>query len=1124
MSPVPPPPVGTFVPSDDWTDDPSFDFSPTASHFALPPSPSPSASSHHSHSSRSSGRSHTESPLRHSLSGPGNRGGLKLAAQPEVEEMDELDFDLPEGDALPPLPRSASSASAAAVASRPAVIQRPRSSTASSSSSMITRTVVGAGPQGVGTITKLGGGGAGTAIPAAMVGTVKARARALERAWEADVDFDDVDKAFGEEEDGGTLKLKGGLSGMGSKAKLESGAGATTGGGMARIRRMAISPPKRVMPGADALDSLDDLGFDLEEEDQATLKAGATLKAMLPPPRTKPTLITLSTTTPSSSGPSTAPLPTPPLVPPVTPPSQDPSSLDLELESDFALPLNLTNLSLAAQQPHSARIKTRPRVSNASTANTESWGSPGTSSGRERKWGWGSEDSPGPGGKRRSETSATSVSDGLAEKHDDKDHAPNRYQDELDVDEEDDLESGLVIPSPTFFSAKRADELNLILDRKRKPQYAPLPPPETPGFDRSQRIGDDSFEDGLVLDEPGVELSRHRLREKKRARDRPAGPAAVGMGMGGRRSVGAGSVGVPKTVVKERERAWEKQREHGWGRNTPVQMGMGGGSTRERTQSSLGLSLRSHSISATVGRDSPRRDEPALTGREKEAMRSRSGHLHSMLPPPPPIPSSTTQAPPTPGTSRLRHQKSHYHIAAPPQSPSLTRKQSLASLQDALAGSSASGSTHGHGGHSGHSAHGSHGSGAGTITFDQSPVPPLPPLTNRYHNSTSRLTMPTSSSRAKIRPRITSIFPRSGSGGSGAPVPEHTTPNSSASSMSSMGIHPISAAVRSRLHSVPVQQVGGARRPRNWGDGTELDAIDDLRVEEEYAGGKAGGAGMAGLGIGKPTRRGHESLGHRSAQAQTKAPALAPEEKRKKSGTGLATRKVRRKPAGLIKHLGGADKKKVVGEMTWNPATLRWEGNESCLRDFDSISSSSRPALITHYTGSSVGVGGLTSPVASLTPTAPRIVGDMQFDPIQMRWVSILSPDEDEPDPFEGMADDEDEETGGGATITRAAGRKLVSVGGGSGSMASSSTWSQRLASESSMAASVASWEERTRPDVGVQIPVELWAECREAEERHRKEVKGWVMRAPQGGAEVRERERREEKRLWEIRHLALKS
>lgn len=242
--------------------------------------------------------------------------------------------------------------------------------------------------------------------------------------------------------------------------------------------------------------------------------------------------------------------------------------------------------------------------------------------------------------------------------------------------------------------------------------------------------------------------------------------------------------------------------------------------------------------------------------------------------------------------------------------------------------------------------------------------------------------------------------------------------------------------------------------------------------------------------------------------------------------------------------------------MTWNPQTLRWEGNEACLRDFDGpLTASVRPALIAHYTGSSVGAGsGLLSPTLQSTSSLSaglaatvRIVGDMKFDPEKMCWVSILDPEDDEPDPFEGMADDEDDEGGAGGTITRANARKLVSIGQPqTASIVTSSAWSSRIASEtaSTLSASIGSWGEQpsssssgrqsfgstdsdTKSDSksNPYLSDELWAECRAAEERHKKEIRGWLIR-PSGNVlgDLREKERREEKRLWEIRHLAMRS
>jgi len=103
--------------------------------------------------------------------------------------------------------------------------------------------------------------------------------------------------------------------------------------------------------------------------------------------------------------------------------------------------------------------------------------------------------------------------------------------------------------------------------------------------------------------------------------------------------------------------------------------------------------------------------------------------------------------------------------------------------------------------------------------------------------------------------------------------------------------------------------------------------------------------------------------------------------------------------------------------MKWNPQKLRWEGNEQVLRDFDvAVGTSTRPALITHLTGSSIG-----SPVSSFT-TSARVVGNMMFDPVRMCWISRLPPEEDEPDVFADLdfgddADDDADSEAKGSTI-----------------------------------------------------------------------------------------------------------
>lgn len=234
--------------------------------------------------------------------------------------------------------------------------------------------------------------------------------------------------------------------------------------------------------------------------------------------------------------------------------------------------------------------------------------------------------------------------------------------------------------------------------------------------------------------------------------------------------------------------------------------------------------------------------------------------------------------------------------------------------------------------------------------------------------------------------------------------------------------------------------------------------------------------------------------------------------------------------------------------MTWNPSKLRWEGNETALREFDNIpiSTSARPALITH----------ISNPVSPTSSTSfpgnsgsgggnnggSRIVGDMRFDPKEMRWIS-LSPDE-EPDPFADMADDEDDFAGGaggggGGTIrahniAMLGGRKLVAVGlsEASESIFSSSTGTGTNAGTGRQVSTVLDFDHDHHEDNNnARLPAvpggpglvsdALRAECLAAEERHRKDMRGWISGSSSWS---RTEARREEKRLWDIRYLALKS
>jgi len=176
--------------------------------------------------------------------------------------------------------------------------------------------------------------------------------------------------------------------------------------------------------------------------------------------------------------------------------------------------------------------------------------------------------------------------------------------------------------------------------------------------------------------------------------------------------------------------------------------------------------------------------------------------------------------------------------------------------------------------------------------------------------------------------------------------------------------------------------------------------------------------------------------------------------------------------------------------MKWNPQTLRWEGNEQVLRDFDAVTASStRPALITHLTGSSIG-----SPVgmSSFAAAGARVVGNMVFDPNRMCWISRLPPDEDEPDPFADMADDEDDWESRAGTIRAGSQDQSLATAATRGDTPSPG----RPSSVHSRGVSETGSERGARPALRSlqDMDGKLLEKCRVAEDRHRAEMKGWKL------------------------------
>jgi len=308
------------------------------------------------------------------------------------------------------------------------------------------------------------------------------------------------------------------------------------------------------------------------------------------------------------------------------------------------------------------------------------------------------------------------------------------------------------------------------------------------------------------------------------------------------------------------------------------------------------------------------------------------------------------------------------------------------------------------------------------------------------------------------------------------------------------------------------------KRQRLYGDGTELDTFDDLPTdrdkESQYHVQPKGYGNRAAAprreksietkdpGRGtirkKSTRTLSMSSGSETpaAPARTlkrtgridlppKLPATDRSPKRKKAPT--QPHHTRRKPT-LIRNLGGSNAPKTVGEMRWNPQTLRWEGNDQALREFDVAMAPTRPALITHLTGSSMG-----SPVGNFASGARR-VGNMIFDPGRMCWISTLSPEE-EPDVFADMADDEEDvwESQGG---TIRAGQSRGSSSGLTSEVSSSTVSSQielpSPARSRARSPSDSGSDRGSRASMVYDVDDTFLDACRLAEERHRQEMRGW--------------------------------
>ncbi|KAF5313282.1 hypothetical protein D9619_002995 [Psilocybe cf. subviscida] len=741
--------------------------------------------------------------------------------------------------------------------------------------------------------------------------------------------------------------------------------------------------------------------------------------------------------------------------------------IDEDFEDGLALPSDMTQLSLAP-------LSLSHRASKASLE-------------------WGDKDN-----SSSSQSSDAYSTLGFAEASSVSTSSPAPSLHETETEEDDDDLDGLVLPSAMFESGQSSRQLKKILDMKKKAQPI-LKSLAVPKVDP-----EDDFETGLIITDD-VDLSPSRLvsahNHGQRIFTQPKRPP----------SRSTSSLRIPSRSKPERSKS-------------PI-----------------------HPPTSSMRQLQKIRLSPSPPLRPPS--RSQQGYQAMVSPCPP---ASPTPSPSSgllvakPGS--LRGQKSHSGLKPPtPTNPSrtFTRKASLSSLvsppnqgtqfdappEDGRVSryevpTAASRAKHKN----------------STSRIHDLQIPPTRPSTPASNNAALRLTLPTQS-RLRSRPALSQVFAGSSTSSSDPSIKRSISPLPPIRQPSTASLRS-SAPSRTSIPTPPIPKLlKRPKRARIYGDGTELDALEDLPTDREkeiryHVQPKGFANRIPGSTYNSKTNA--KSLDTRSKgrsetsgtndnnalQSATNTlrrtsgridfPTLGfpssdvlPKKKKNVSSPSNST-STKRKPT-LIRNLNGSTTPKVVGDMKWNPSTLRWEGNDQVLRDFDAaVGTSTRPALITHLSLSAVG-----SPVGSLASGA-RIVGNMIFDPTRMCWVSTLPPDEEEPDVFANLADDEEDgwESKGGtirANILQISNSDTVKGPSDTiDEMCSPASHSRTISESGSERGSRASM-------VVCDVDDAFIASCRKAEERHKAEMKGWKSTLSKQGPSDRAY-------LFDIRDLATRN
>ncbi|KAI0067781.1 hypothetical protein BV25DRAFT_862601 [Artomyces pyxidatus] len=418
-----------------------------------------------------------------------------------------------------------------------------------------------------------------------------------------------------------------------------------------------------------------------------------------------------------------------------------PPTVDEDFESAFALPSDLTQLSL------------RP-LSHQSSKNSLEWGEKDQTSSSSQ-----SSDAYSNLGFDHASASSNSTS-------------ASQPETETEDDEDDGDLDGLIIPSGLFESGSSGKHLAKMLEMKKK----------MPVVDEAVKVAppdpEDDFEIGLVIgDDADFSPSRLLLTTAQQ----PRRPSALGS-----RSDTARPLTIKASTARSRgDRA-----------KSPI-----------NPPTSSARQLQKLKLSPSP----PPRVQLSRTQSYQQALLT-----------PAPANSSFLAA----KAGSLRGQKSHTGLkpASPPASQrKLTRKASLSSLMESSQ-SQASGSEMGQ--NAGPSSQFARIRGLEYI------VPPTRPSTPSSNPAALRLTMPTSSNRLKARPAISSVFPAPTSATSRNTSPLPPRPPSSLSLRSRQPTAGPSTAGPSTSSSGP-KLLRKPKRIRAYGDGTELDAFDDLPTDRD---------------------------------------------------------------------------------------------------------------------------------------------------------------------------------------------------------------------------------------------------------------------------------------------------